>query len=136
MGDQISLVDSIMKLSFVAPYLDDTLAMTLYTICVIPLMELQAVCWYFLAKLLWKLTNSDIIFFLMSLCNSFGTGKSFSEALILASTNPQYDKSLSIELPVQYMKIPSSEHVVYRVFKLDMREKTTFFSHQKCTFKS
>jgi hypothetical protein len=43
MGDQISLVDSIMKLSFVAPYLDDTLAMTLYTIRVIPLMELQAV---------------------------------------------------------------------------------------------
>ena len=43
MGDQISLVDSIMKLSFVAPYLDDTLAMTLYTISVIPLVELQAV---------------------------------------------------------------------------------------------
>ena len=33
MGDQISLVDSIMKLSFVAPYLDDTLAMTLYIQC-------------------------------------------------------------------------------------------------------
>ena len=29
------------------------------------------------------------------------TGKSFSEVLILASTNPQYDKRLSIELPVQ-----------------------------------
>ena len=27
-----------------------------------------------------------------------GTGKSFSEALILASTNPQYDKRLFIEL--------------------------------------
>ena len=40
------------------------------------------------------------------------TGKSFSELLILASTNPQYDKRLSIELPVQYMKIPSSEHGV------------------------
>ena len=39
-----------------------------------------------------------------------GTGKSFSEVLILASTNPQYDKRLSIELPVQYMKIPNSEH--------------------------
>ena len=37
------------------------------------------------------------------------TGKSFSEALNLASTKP-YDKRLSIELPVQYMKIPSSEH--------------------------
>ena len=38
------------------------------------------------------------------------TGKSFSEVLILASTNPKYDKRLSSELPVQYMKIPSSEH--------------------------
>ena len=28
------------------------------------------------------------------------TGKSLSEVLILASTNPQYDKILSIELPV------------------------------------
>ena len=38
------------------------------------------------------------------------TGKSFSEGLVLTSTNPQYDKRLSIELPVQCMKIPSSEH--------------------------
>ena len=45
----------------------------------------------------------------MHLC----TGKSFSEALIFASTNPQYDKILFIELQVQCMKIPSSEHVVY-----------------------
>ena len=40
-----------------------------------------------------------------------------SEALIFASTNPQYDDRLFIELQVQYMKIPSSEHgenVVYR----------------------
>jgi hypothetical protein len=35
---------------------------------------------------------------------------SFSEAHILASTNPQYDKRLFIELLVQYMKIASSEH--------------------------
>ena len=41
------------------------------------------------------------------------TGKSFSEAIILASTNPQYDKRLFIELQVQYMKTTSSEHVVY-----------------------
>ena len=33
----------------------------------------------------------------------FLTGKSFSEALILASTNPQYDKKLFIDLQVQYM---------------------------------
>ena len=42
-----------------------------------------------------------------------GTGKSLSEALILASTNPQYDDRLFIELRVQYMKIASSQHVVY-----------------------
>ena len=33
-----------------------------------------------------------------------------SDALIFASTNPQYDNGLFIELPVQYMKIPISEH--------------------------
>ena len=39
--------------------------------------------------------------------------KSFSEAFILTSTNPQYDKGLFIDLPLQYMKTTSSEHVVY-----------------------
>ena len=38
------------------------------------------------------------------------TDKSLSEALILAPTNPQYDDRLFIELRVQYMKIPISEH--------------------------
>ena len=33
------------------------------------------------------------------------TGKSLSEALILKSTNPQYDDILFIKLRVQYMKI-------------------------------
>ena len=47
----------------------------------------------------------------MHLCATLSsTGKSFSEALILASTNPQYDKRLFIDLPVQYMKTTSSEH--------------------------
>ena len=36
-----------------------------------------------------------------------------SEALIFASTNPQYHNRLFIEFQVQYMKISSSEHVVY-----------------------
>ena len=36
------------------------------------------------------------------------TDKSLSEAPIFASTNPQYDDRLFIELQVQYMKIPSS----------------------------
>ena len=39
-----------------------------------------------------------------------GTGKSLSEALIFASTNPQYNDRLFIALQVQYMEIPSSEH--------------------------
>ena len=41
------------------------------------------------------------------------TGKFLSEALILGSTNPKYDKRLFIDLSVQYMKTTSSEHVVY-----------------------
>ena len=45
--------------------------------------------------------------------NLWSTGKYLSKALILASTNPQYDKRLFIELQIQYMKIASSEHVVY-----------------------
>ena len=40
----------------------------------------------------------------------FVTGKSLSEALIFASTNPQYDKKLFVDLPVQYMKTTCSEH--------------------------
>ena len=36
------------------------------------------------------------------------TGNYFSEALILASTNPQFDDRLLIELQDQYIKIPSS----------------------------
>ena len=40
--------------------------------------------------------------------NYIGTGKSLSDALIVASTNPQYDDRLFIELQLQYMKIPSS----------------------------
>ena len=43
---------------------------------------------------------------------AFYTGKSCSEALVIASTNPQYGERLFIELPVQYMKTTSSEHVV------------------------
>ena len=44
--------------------------------------------------------------------SAVGTGKFLSEASILGSTNPQYDKRLFIDLPVQYMKTTSSEHVV------------------------
>ena len=48
-----------------------------------------------------------------SLEDTTNTGKSLSEALIFPSTNPQYDDRLFFELQVQYMKITSSEHVVY-----------------------
>ena len=37
-------------------------------------------------------------------------GKSMPEPLIFASTNPQYDNRLSIELPGQYMKISWGQH--------------------------
>ena len=43
------------------------------------------------------------------------TCKSLSEALIFASTKPQYDNRLFIELQVQYMKMPSSEHGVFDI---------------------
>ena len=38
-----------------------------------------------------------------SLAGAYVTGKSFSEALILASVNPQYDKRLFIEFLKKYM---------------------------------
>ena len=47
------------------------------------------------------------------ICIEMVTGKSFSEALILTSTNPKYDEKLFIELRVQYMKIANLPHVVY-----------------------
>ena len=39
------------------------------------------------------------------------TGKSLSDALILASTNQQYEDRLFIELQVKYKKTISSRHV-------------------------
>jgi hypothetical protein len=56
-----------------------------------------------------------------------GTGKYLSEALIFASTNPQYDYRLFIELQVQCMKIPSSNlGRTCCVQKLFLRFKTIF----------
>ena len=42
------------------------------------------------------------------------TGKSLSEALIFASTNPQYDDRLFIELQVQFQAQTWGKHFVYR----------------------
>ena len=55
-----------------------------------------------------------------------GTGKSLSEALIFASTNPQYDDRLFIELQVQCMKIPSSNLGRTCVQKLFLTFRTIF----------
>ena len=59
----------------------------------------------------------------------------------LASTNPQYAKRLFIDLPVQYMKTTSSEHVVYIncflfVFVLTFKKDNTRdnFSYSKIRF--
>ena len=58
------------------------------------------------------------------------TGKSFSEALILASTNPQFEKRLFMDLPVQYIKTTSSEHVVYiNCFECQNKNKKTIYVH-------
>ena len=60
---------------------------------------------------LYNLDNEQIQACLEHSCQwPLDTGKFFSEALILASTNSQYDKILFIELQVWYMKIASSEH--------------------------
>ena len=61
-----------------------------------------------------------------------GTGKSFSEALIFASTNPQYDDRLFIELQLQYSAILS-----YLVTNLDLVTillKTVFSVHKNILF--
>ena len=51
-----------------------------------------------------------------------------SEALIFASTNPQYDNRLFIELPLQYMKIPSSEYEE-NMFCTQIGFKTTYINN-------
>ena len=47
---------------------------------------------------------------MIEICGILHTGKSLPEALILASTNQQYDKRFFIELQVQHMKTTSAEH--------------------------
>ena len=80
----------------------------------------SVVCTYSREYKTWKLFQSWLYFKRIYFYNAFMqplavfllfTGKYLSEALILASTNPQYDNRLFIELWVQYMKTTSSEHV-------------------------
>ena len=68
----------------------------------------------------WKLCGKNLWYCFWAIHKSISNtqtsrsaGKSLSEAHILGSTNPQYDKQLFIDLPVQYMKTTSSEHIVY-----------------------
>ena len=51
--------------------------------------------------------EGDLVMLVMDWQDPASTGKSLSDALIFASTNPQYDHRLFIELQVQYMKISS-----------------------------
>ena len=60
------------------------------------------------------------------------TGKSLSEALILASANPQYDKRLFIDIPFQYMKTTSSEHIVY-INCFECQNKKKQFMYTTCS---
>ena len=60
------------------------------------------------------------------------TGKSFSEALILASTNPYNMTRLFIELQVKYMKIASSEHVSYIKCSECQNKKCIFVHNMFC----
>ena len=71
------------------------------------LIQLQAMkC----APSLMKRCLTQTVFVTVSQNLNLSTGKSLSEAFFLKSTNPQYDKRLLIDLPVQYMKTTSSEH--------------------------
>ena len=58
------------------------------------------------------------------------TGKSFSEALILAATNPQYDIRLFIELRVQYINTTRSKHFAYiKCFEFSIQKPKTICIH-------
>ena len=54
------------------------------------------------------------------------TGKSFSEALILASVNPRYDKRLFIEFPEKYKFRTCCVQILFFVFVLTCK---TIFVH-------
>ena len=67
---------------------------------------------------LYEVAIAFITIYFKRFSQMLNTGKSLSEALILASTNPQYDDRLFIELRVQYKKTTSSAcvHCVHKLF--------------------
>ena len=75
-------------------------------------------------------TVSVTMFLYFGLCkkpftNNVGhTGKTLSEALIFASTNPKYDERLFIELQVQYSMVPNNSAarlLTFEIFSLPTR---------------
>ena len=62
------------------------------------------------------------------------------EEFILSSTNQPYAKRLFTDLPAQYMKTTSSEHVVYMIFLLFifilayLYKREIFFLYSKIRF--
>ena len=57
-----------------------------------------------------------------------GTGKSFSEALILASTHPQYDKRLFIDLPVLTRKLQAQNMLCTYIVFLFLHSKQCMYT--------
>ena len=55
-------------------------------------------------------------------CFALGTGKSLSEAVILMSTNPQYNVRL-------FIKIASSEHVYINCSEFQNKNKNNLSTH-------
>ena len=58
------------------------------------------------------------------------TGKSYSEALILASVNPQHDKRLFIEIPKKYKYRTCSVQILFWISK--QTQKKTQFLYTTC----
>ena len=74
----------------------------------------------------------SVIFLYGSYRSFIGTSKSLSEAIIYASANPQYENILLIELPVQYMKIRSSELVkTQSAIKIKLKETEIAWDFRK-----
>ena len=66
-------------------------------------------------------------YFCFNMTQASVTGKSVSEALILAWVNPQYDDRLFIDLQLLTQKNTNSEHVVYKnCFECQNKNKTNF----------
>ena len=75
----------------------------------------------------YKIETSLEIDFLFHEKWTSSTGKSFSEALILASVNPQYEKRLFIEFPEKYKFRTCCVQILFWMSK--QKQKKTIFVH-------